>query len=63
MAWGGEDEVLSSRWSAATIDWAYIHGAGGGGGGSNMIGWVGVRRGHCAYIYAPWSDFRYLDFN
>jgi hypothetical protein len=46
--------------ATATMDWAYIHGA---GRGRNMIGWVGVRRGHCACIYAAWPDLRQLDFN
>jgi hypothetical protein len=59
MRWGGGSGVLSSHgratmFAAATMDWAYIHGA--GGGGSDMIGWVGGQRRHCACIYAPWSD-------
>jgi hypothetical protein len=47
--------------ATATMDGAYIHGA--GGGGSNMIGWIGRRRGHCACIYATWPDLRRLDIN
>jgi hypothetical protein len=28
-----------------------------------MIGWIGVRREHCACIYATWPDLRPLDID